>query len=204
MPVLVKDGTLHFGDIKIPTANVSELVNHYDRHVPHTSHVEQVGKKLIASHFAEHETVVFVLCVCSWGGNQFDRAAKILKGNSINEISQCLRSAHETILSGARLQGDAIRCMSQLRQMGVSYQSKHLMFLDPIHCATLDSIVRVLGYEESQEGYQRWCDHCARVAFALAEKQVANPRRASLPEWRAIDVDSAVFAVLNKWDKVGS
>jgi len=203
MPIAIENDGVRAGDRVLAFQRFPELLAEFVRRVPATPFVEQVGRDLVASDFADHETVIYVLCVCCWGGNQHDQAGQILAASSPRQIGSALKRAYghlrEASADGSA-QAAALECLSPLPNLrGVSYGSKHLMLLRPDVCGTLDSRVSRLGYVQHSSVYRQWCSDCIAVATRLEGGGVRNPRDRDRGRWFAADIDAAIFTVLMGW-----
>lgn len=203
MGLQVTDSGLVVNGWSLSFADIPALVSEYDRRFPATLHVEELADGVKASDFEEHDTVVFVLSVCAWGGNHHDQAGKILAANSSSRIADALRNACHVMREATGdgiLQSRALERLCGLPYLqAVSYGSKHLMMLRPDVCGTLDSRVRQLGYPENSDGFRAWCADCIHAATRMDELEIPNRRRSqhSIDErWYAADIDAAVFLVM--------
>lgn len=203
MPIAITDECVRAGDRVYAFERFPELLAEFVGRVPATPFVERAGQALVSSDFAQHETVVYVLCVCCWGGNQHDQAGKILAASSPAQIRVALRRAYETLQSAGAdggAQVAALECLTPCPNLkGVSYGSKHLMLMRPDVCGTLDSRVSRLGYYQDPSGYRQWCADCMTVATRLESLGVANPRGRENGRWYAADIDAAMFTTLMGW-----
>ena len=98
----------------------------------------------------------------------------------------------------------AIQELTKIKFISLSFASKLLAFMDPTHCAVLDSVVRkalqhstdptLNSIRESAIGFQKWCDHCQTIASDLnALPSTWTDWDSRTHEWRAVDVERAVF-----------
>ncbi|CAN5849376.1 hypothetical protein BH24DEI2_BH24DEI2_17710 [soil metagenome] len=115
--------------------------------------------------------------------------------------------------------GHARRAVSDIQELGqVSFASKVITFLDPHHAAVFDSIIsnkvmEISGLahlkmdvnhnrisKSNQEKYRSWCEVCSSVASSLnqgihnGEPWQWTDWDGSKHDWRAVDVERALFA----------
>jgi len=95
----------------------------------------------------------------------------------------------------------ALNKMLEIKGLDVSFASKHLRFLFPKYCPTLDSILSFrLGYKPSPRGYGSFVRKCNEIAHELnnAKIEIASIFPGQI-DWRPSDVEAALFAWVNGW-----
>jgi hypothetical protein len=89
--------------------------------------------------------------------------------------------------------------MLEIRGLDVSFASKHLRFLFPKYCPTLDSILSFrLRYKPSPAGYGSFVRKCNGIAGELNNAKIASIFPGQT-DWRPSDVEAALFAWANGW-----
>lgn len=162
-----------------------------------------------------------VLSIVYWGnyaGSTGDPAAyarararwmvlgkKNCPADSPTSVSRAVIRARTCLTSGPSRLQDAIQALDEISFIGLSFASKILAFMDPHHCAVLDSVL-LDAFRKSRDpalaairsnpiGFENWCLRCERTAAALNTVSSTwvdwNGRRY---KWRAVDVERAAFA----------
>lgn len=184
------------------TLSVSDLaarVSYFLSHNPDTPAIERLGSSVRQSPEASTALVEqFSRRVFQWGGKTGNRVRGILtKHQSWEEIATAIRAASQALsgpIPNVRL---GMLTLNTLKGLGsISYASKHLRFLLPTHCVTLDSLLcEDLACPATLSTYVRFCNECEEVANLLTDKMLATPP-CGLERWRAADVEIAIFATL--------
>jgi len=100
---------------------------------------------------------------------------------------------------------DAVREIMKIPFLGLSFASKVLAFMDPLRCAVLDSVVlealrksadpKLNSIRATPAGFAKWCLICRDTAATLKAAGSKWIDWDGTPyEWRAVDVERAVFA----------
>lgn len=156
------------------------------------ANTEMLARALIANDFEPALSIEFVKAVCLWGDDP-RRAGKVIIRNSADTISNALRQAH--ISSSKGQIAEALRAITSLEGLAVSFGSKHLKFLDPNRHVVLDSILSErLGYTRDLEGtgYLRWLEACHEYLEIVRSAGVAYPGIGQ-NGWRVSDIEMAIF-----------
>jgi hypothetical protein len=146
------------------------------------------------------EVKTFIREVCRWG----DYAAiadRVLdkENNSQEAIIHNFEDAISHLNATPPEITHALKSMLKIKELGVSFASKHLRFLLPEFCPVLDSILsQRLFYESSVIGYKSFAATCTDIAAELNQAGIASPFP-SKSSWRPSDVEAALFAWANEW-----
>lgn len=191
----IVEGTAHLG-LKIPLDSFPQLLRDHLKEFSAVPDIELLGRDLVKRDFPPESTSTFMRRVCKFGGYA-GIAARVLRHNHIDTICQALRDAVRSLETGESI-AKALKRVNDLHELGrlgsPSFASKHLRFLRPDICAVFDSILRTrLPYSFDAEGYSDFCNDCASLASALAERQIPNPRTRKGGSWFAADVEGALY-----------
>lgn len=168
---------------------------HLDR-VPHTLDIEAMAKEFTRRGHQPSDVAPFVWAVCRWGGYP-GIAGRVLRDNSPQHAAASFRDAVRQIESGVEV---AICHVLSLRQLGVSFASKHLRFLAPEACAILDSqMAAAAELGRSPRGLAEYSAICAGLSARLQARPIPNPVQRPGGLWYPADVDMALFAVTKGW-----
>lgn len=147
------------------------------------------------------EVKTFIREVCRWG----DYAAiadRVLdeENNSQQAIMMNFEDAISYLNATPPELLDALKSMLKIKELGVSFASKHLRFLLPEFCPVLDSILsQRLFYESSVIGYKSFAATCSDIAAELNQAGITSPFP-NKSSWRPSDVEAALFAWANEWN----
>lgn len=97
----------------------------------------------------------------------------------------------------------------KIPNIGPSFASKLVAFADPENAAILDKVVRkkieelrlsddlqAIVFRMTAENYQKWCEWCQKISRQLnAHGEVWTSFDSRLNQWRAIDVERAIFSL---------
>ena len=159
---------------------------------PSTDEVERLAAKYVADGFPARLTKEFVTRVCHWGNYDGIRG-KVFLHNSLDCVRHAFRKGYDELQAGNPAQ--AIREVTEIHGLGISFASKHLKFLDPKRAVVLDSIISGrLGYPLSPAGYAELVEDCATIREMLNSRKVvplSGPKT-----WRISDVEMAIFKYL--------
>jgi hypothetical protein len=94
---------------------------------------------------------------------------------------------------------EAIERFDCIAGLATSFSSKMVRFVAPNYSAVIDSVIgKAIGSEPTTESYLGYCDFAQRLARELDRLGIENPRTES-SQWRASDVDQALFACVQDW-----
>lgn len=180
-----------------------ELLRLHSERTRGTLEIETRARDVVAAGFAPAYLEAFIRDVCAWGG-YFGIAGRVLANNSTAELAARFRHAHMELTAdrlGHENAGAALRELNRIKGLGTpSFASKHLRFLSPEQCPILDRLIATTcGYPFSVAGYERYAQDCAAIARVLEDEGLRNPLAGSPGEWRAADVDAAVFVSIRAW-----
>jgi hypothetical protein len=197
--------------VVIPQAKFRDLLAAFLRQAPETPDLERQGFELrTKSPMTWDDVEAFIKAVCKWAGSTGNRVrGQVLKpGKTAIEtamrdaiIENSLRDAISQLGSNQPNPVGALERMLKIRGLDVSFASKHLRFLFPKYCPTLDSILSFrLGYKPSPGGYGSFVRRCNEIADELntAQIEIASIFRGQT-DWRPSDVEAALFAWANGW-----
>ncbi len=184
--------------IVLQPSNFPRLVQRHLDNEPRTRGIEEQAKVLVAANFPEDELKAFIRQVCEWGNRQ-GIPSRVFNQNDPSEIRERFINAINALGSDEPNIQAAFCEITQIRQLGPSFGSKHLRFLRPEVCPALDDkfISRQLGYALNASGYKRFSDDCLEIAEILQQRGISNPFREN-GKWLAADVEMALYAHL-KW-----
>lgn len=193
--------TIRFADRQAQPEDFSIALTRYlspKRRTRRTLEFEQQGSELAAAGFKDDGALTdFVKTVC-WWGRYSGIAGRVLKENDLDKIRARLSAAKAAVEQEIPDLQTAIREVRALKELGLSFASKHLRLLWPQHCPVLDSqLHEQLGYPMNSTGYITFAQDCREVAAHLKGKGVSNPARDGQPQWYVADVEAAVFVLLD-------
>jgi hypothetical protein len=197
--------------VVIPHAKFRDLLAAFLQQAPETPDLERQGFELRTSNPMTWDDIeAFIKAVCKWAGSTGNRVrGQVLKPGK-TEIETAMRDAtienaiRDAISQLGSNQPDpvsALERMLKIRGLDVSFASKHLRFLFPKYCPTLDSILSFrLGYKPSPGGYGSFVRKCNEIADELntAKIEIASIFPGQT-DWRPSDVEAALFAWANGW-----
>lgn len=158
--------------------------------------IEWQALDLAAANFPADRTTEFIKSVCAWG-NYHGVAGRVLKKNGAEAVAAAFRSAL-ALLQHDRV-ADALRQVTGLRDLGISFGSKHLKFLDPSWAVVLDSIISGrLGYLATIDGYMEFLGDCQALLAKVLAAGVEYPFPDHRPGWRVSEMEMVIFAKLRK------
>jgi len=162
---------------------------------PETLAIEQCAQRLIQSDFNPQQTNEFICTVCGWGGYA-GIAGRVIKNNDPLRIVSALRDAYAATQYGKI--DVAMEHMLALKDLGVSFSSKHLKFLDPNRHVVLDSVISGrLGYPLTTDGYCRFVEVCQKILGHLSYRNIQTTSL-NHQSWRLADVEMAIYQWLRK------
>lgn len=178
-----------------------ELLATFLRHAPDTRPLESLARTLVASRFPdEASTIEFIRRVFKWGGRTGARIRGRIEAHyrgSFEPVRSCFSQAAEILADPRSDVRDALACVNRIKYLGgVSYASKHLRFMAPERCVTLDTnLAGQLGVKLDPINYAALCRECAAIARELNGSLRLPPVGSAA--WSAADVEVAVFTRLN-------
>jgi len=156
--------------------------------------LEVEASELIRNDFPHSELAEFVRRVCQWGGYA-GVAGRVLKHNSPDSLRDAFTLANAYLAGTKPRITDALTSLRDLHGLGLSFASKHLRFLCPEYCPVFDQVLRdALCYTYNSAGYTKFAIDCRVVADALISASAPNPWLGRDCNWRAADVEAALFA----------
>ena len=189
MPTLLLNSNIKVIRLSVGLSDFPDLLAKHRASDPDTQKVEKLGAAYRDQGFKEAETTEFIKAVCRWGC--YDGiAGKVLKHNALSTVTGQLRAAYVALTNDSPLL--AIREVTAIKGLAVSFGSKHLKFLDPDRAVVLDSIIsEEMGYRRTPEGYATFLADCIAIRDILNENNIAaTPQQ---PLWRVSDVEMAIF-----------
>ena len=136
----------------------------------------------------------FIRHVHEWGGKvrNTDKVIKSARRHHFVNAMVALDSPVPQIKN-------ALKIMTKIKGLGISFGSKHLRMLRPDICPILDKRVREkFNYQEDLTGYKLLYIDVSHAAQALQMAKIYNPMKRSEGRWYAGDVDMAIFAFIKK------
>ncbi|MBM7322384.1 hypothetical protein JS562_04480 [Agrobacterium sp. S2] len=165
---------------------------------PLTKGTEELARELVVSDFAPGKSVEFVRRVCRWGGDS-RRGGKVIAHNPEDRIASQLRAAYQACI--ANDPGAAIREITSLKGLAISFGSKHLKFLDPNQHVVLDSIIcEALGFSPTSEGYLAFREHCFALQGLVRDMSMEYTGH-SQEGWRIADIEMAIYNKIRELQK---
>ncbi|MER9132744.1 hypothetical protein [Mesorhizobium sp. M0768] len=115
------------------------------------------------------------------------------ESNSPKEVSSALSEGVALARSGEVAGG--VERIRRLRNLGQSFASKQMRFLEPTRAVILDSVIRNgLGYGETAIGYAEFLNDCQTILTSVRRSgQLRDKQAAGL---RICDIEAAIFAKL--------
>lgn len=193
------DGTrVFFCPLSIDLSEYPDLLMRFMAEDPDTQRIELLGRELIEEGVAEEALKVFIRAVCKWGGYP-GVSGNIFKNNDTSFLLVAFRAAIKALELADPV--SALRHLISVRNLGISFGSKHLKFLAPDQVVVLDSIIsRRLGYpidDADLSGFASFLDDCRRIRDLLRTSRVPYPGWGS-DGWRISDVEMAIFQALRE------
>jgi len=189
MPIRKLQGRLCIVRLEITAAEIPSRLTGHARRYPGAGDLETAGRSLAAGGFAPAACADFVRRVCKWGGGyrQLDR---VRDNNAPAEVSAALREG--VVLARSDQVAEAVERIRLLRNLGQSFASKQLRFLEPTRAVILDSVIRTqLGYAETAIGYEEFLTDCQTILSDVTA--TSDMQGAGL---RVCDIEAAIYAKL--------
>ena len=153
-------GAFVWQEVVIPHTKFPVLLNAFLEDNPKTPGVEALGLALRTSNPMNWDDIeAFIRAVCDWAGKTGPRVLGQVLAVGTTDIENDIRDAiienamHDAISQLGSVRPDpanALKQMLKIQGLDVSFASKHLRFLFPKYCPTLDSILSYrLGYKPS-------------------------------------------------------
>jgi len=169
------------------------LVQRHPQGIEQALSLETSARRLLAAGFTDQQLGAFIRDVCAWG-NYPRTAERVLEGSPFPEIRRRFDNAIAALTFVEPDLKLALREVRRIRYLGLSFASKHLRLLRPDLCPVLDSILSErLGYPLNVAGYQRFADHCSKIARWLDQRHVPNPVPRQDGSWFVADVEMALY-----------
>ncbi|MCK1658531.1 hypothetical protein [Bradyrhizobium sp. 151] len=186
------EGRICIVRLELHPDEIPDLLVRHANNYPGAQELESAGVALIDTGFEPEASADFVQRVCKWGGGD-RQMGRIRDNNSPSEVSLALSEGIALARSGEVAQGvDRIR---RLRNLGQSFASKQMRFLEPTRAVILDSVIRgSLGFAETAAGYAEFLRDCQTILTGLRRSsQLSETQAAGL---RVCDIEAAIFAKL--------
>lgn len=192
MPIREFQGRLCIVRIELSPAEIPDLLVQHAKNYPGAQALELAGMTLAEANFEPEASANFVQRVCKWGGGD-RQMGRIRDNNSPNEVSLALSEGVALARSGDVARG--IDRVQRLRNLGQSFASKQMRFLEPTRAVILDSVIRNgLGYSETATGYAEFLSDCQTILTEVRRSgQLQETQAAGL---RVCDIEAAIFARL--------
>ncbi|PPQ44128.1 hypothetical protein [Rhodopseudomonas palustris] len=190
MPIKQFEGHLCLVRLELSPSEIPELLTKHVLNYPGASALEAAGAALVQKAFDPGSSADFVQRVCEWGrGHRF--MGRVRDNNSPEEVSLALSEGVALAQQGKVPEAvERIRC---LRNLGQSFASKQLRFLEPDRAVILDSVIRnQVGYAETAEGYAEFLADCQEMLSAV--RKSGRLRQEQAAALRVCDIEAAIFA----------
>jgi hypothetical protein len=185
-------GRLYIVRLELSPAEIPDLLVRHAKNYPGAQALELAGMTLAEANFEPEASANFVQRVCKWGRGD-RQMGRIRDNNSPNEVSLALSEGVTLARSGDVAR--SIDRVQRLRNLGQSYASKQMRFLEPTRAVILDSVIRNgLGYSETATGYAEFLSDCQTILTEVRRSgQLQETQAAGL---RVCDIEAAIFARL--------
>jgi hypothetical protein len=185
--------------VVIPYADFPRLLTAHLTRNPNTQTLESNGRAIRTSTTMTWQMLEpFIRQVCSWG-DYSGIAGRVIKNNARLTIIAKMKAAIAKLNAATPDLIGALKNVLEIKQLGVSFASKHLRFFLPEYCVVLDSILSDrLFYEMTPEAYGDFCIACKNIANELNQANIPCSFPGS-SSWRASDVEAALYAWVNDW-----
>ena len=133
--------------------------------------------------------------IAKWGGNQYNRAGKVRRENTEEEVITRTKEAVQNLDDPQ----SALKPLLNIRQWGLTYATKTLRAVSPQNYAALDSLLlqnvskRYLSEANIYELYIQFLRLCCQIRDNVS---VGGPRKNM--SWFLADVEMALFQFV--WD----
>jgi hypothetical protein len=189
MPVRELQGRVCVVRLELSPAEIPDLLVRHANNYPGARELEEAGIALANANFEPSASAAFVQQVCEWGrGHRL--MGRVQDNNTPAEVSVALKEAVSFAQAGDVAHG--VECIRKLQNLGQSFASKQLRFLEPSRAVILDSVIRAgLGYGETATGYAEFLSDCLTI---LRHANRLEPVQAAT--LRVCDIEAAIFAKL--------
>ncbi len=151
---------------------------------------ENIANQLIIGNFQHDLSEEFVRSVCAWGRDT-RVSYRVLRDNQIIEISNVLQISYTSTTNGNIRK--SLEDIQSLRNLGISFGTKHLKFLCPDAHVVLDRVIENrLGFARNSAGYMAWRGVCLQILDIVRNNQIAYPGTGQ-NGWRVADIEMAIF-----------
>ena len=163
--------------------------------------MESRGKLLVKNEFPPEDLKDFIRAVCTWGV-RYAVTGKIFKHNRTQDLRRCFKKAYSYLSKAPENIDSALDCLLEIHGLGISFASKHLRFINPKLCPILDrEVAKFLNCSLTKSNYANYSILCMDLAKILKDLKIDNPMKRPNKTWYAADVDMALFAYWNDWEK---
>lgn len=199
MPIREINCQLCFVRLELSLDEIPELLEWHGENYPGVRGLEAIGAALVASSFEAEASKVFLRKVYEWGGGL--RNLSRVEKNPSDEIALTLSEGVALVRKGEVAKG--VERLQQLKQVGQSFASKLIRFLEPSRAVILDSVIRNhIGYTETTKGYTDFLNDCYDVLISIRRSD--RFKNTSDEALRVCDIEAAIFAKLQGFQNVRS
>ncbi|SDI41020.1 hypothetical protein SAMN05216338_102228 [Bradyrhizobium sp. Rc2d] len=192
MPIREFDGRICIVRLELHPREIPDLLVRHADNYPGAHELESAGLALIETGFEPEASADFVQRVCKWGGGD-RQMGRVRDNNSPNEVSLALSEGVALARGGEVAKG--VERIRRLRNLGQSFASKQMRFLEPTRAVILDSVIRSgLGYAETATGYAEFLSDCQMILVAVRGSGRLSETQAT--GLRVCDIEAAIFAKL--------
>lgn len=192
MPIREFKGRICIVRLELHPGEIPDLLVRHANNYPGAQELESAALALIESGFQPEVSADFVRCVCKWGGGD-RQMGRVRDNNSPNEVSLALSESVALARGGEVAKG--VERIRRLRNLGQSFASKQMRFLEPTRAVILDSVIRSgLGYAETGTGYAEFLSDCQTILTNVRGSGQLGKTQAT--ELRVCDIEAAIFAKL--------
>ena len=162
---------------------------------PNTQEIETLGATLIATDFPGAKIRDFISRVRTWGGDP-GIAGRVPKRNNLPTTSAAFGAAVQFLDMQPPQLASALAELNAVTHLGTpAFVSSHLRSLRHALCPVFDSLLHdALPYSFDARGFAAFAQDCQRIADALKDAGVTNPRQRADGNWFVADVEGAVYA----------
>lgn len=180
---------------RIPLRNFPEMWSCQFKRDPFTGWLESFSQTFVAEGMPPAQCFLFLRFVCGWGGLH-NRNVRLIgnwvTGSEGMRLRRILIAARD--FSERKNYQAAIREITKISGIGISFGSKALRFISPNDAAVLDKKIREgIGYGSETESYESFVSDCSAVGSRLNSDQIFREEAAL---WRPADVELAFFSLL--------
>lgn len=199
MPIREINGQLCFVRLELSLDEIPELLEWHTKKYPGVGNLEAAGSVLVASGFEVEVSKEFMRQVYAWGRGL--RNLSRVEKNPSDEIASALSESIDLARNGKIAEG--VARLQQLTQIGQSFASKLMRFLEPSRAVILDSVIRNnIGYTKTNNGYVEFLNDCHIILNSI--RQSGRFKNISTEALRVCDIEAAIFAKLQGFRNVRS